>query len=129
MRLVCDRPFTAPVTCLPAGNREAHYRDVALGATLVHFLGLQKPTAVNQLTARIDAELPDMCAGHAGSQPLARARKTAPAVYLSSTPLTSVWRGRLVRALWPAAYRHFSSRFVWFNERSLHVTVRGLFGA
>lgn len=46
-----------------AGNRESHYRDVALGSTLVHFLGLQKPQAVNALTARIEAELPDMC-GH-----------------------------------------------------------------
>lgn len=61
------------------GNRESHYREVALGATLVHFLGLQKPPAVNALIARLEAEIPET--------------------------------------------------FAWFNERSLHVTVRGLIGA
>lgn len=44
------------------GNRENHYRDTALGAALVHFLGTNKPAAIANFIARVEAELPDMYA-------------------------------------------------------------------
>eukprot|EP00775_Hariotina_reticulata_P011186 gene11186-11336_t len=87
------------------GNREQHYRSPALGVTLAHELACFRP---QQAAAAATASTQQGGGGGGGS---------------------STWSSVLpdiVRGFRAAVQEEFPELYAWFNEQSLHITIRAI---
>jgi hypothetical protein len=118
------------------GNREKHYRSPALGVTLVHELACFKPQQPITTAAAINGS--SIVNSSDQGQPVASAAEDGRVQQTLATTADSRGRYSSSSSAWGSALpgivgkfksaieQEFPGLYAWFDERSLHVTVRAV---